>query len=89
MISQNDEDQDGIDDYSDILQGARAYIEKKPKYKSIYYNGGYPEDGIGVCTDVIWSAFQNAGFSLKDMVEMPRSVHLNPQNMRIGNRVIL
>lgn len=69
LVSENDEDHDGIDDYSDILQGARAYVETKPNYKSAYYEGGYPEDGVGVCTDVIWKAFQNAGFSLKDMID--------------------
>jgi len=69
LVSQNDEDKDGIDDYSDILQGARAYVKTKPKYKSDYYEGGYPKEGVGVCTDVVWKAFQNAGFSLKDMID--------------------
>lgn len=69
LVSPNDEDQDGVDDYLDLMQGARAYVETKPEYKSIYYRGGYPQQGIGVCTDVIWNAFRHAGYSLKDMVD--------------------
>ena len=34
-----------------------------------YYSGGYPPDSEGVCTDVIWRALKNAGYSLKDMVD--------------------
>ena len=59
----------GIDDYTDILNGAKIDAENKPKYKSEYYAGGYPPDNIGVCSDVIWRAFKNAGYSLKDMVD--------------------
>ncbi|MBR4073097.1 MAG: DUF1287 domain-containing protein, partial [Clostridia bacterium] len=40
-----------------------------PKYDGAYQQGGYPPDNIGVCTDVIWRAFKNAGYSLKDMVD--------------------
>jgi len=69
ILSSNDIDSDGIDDYTDILQGAREYIATKPRYESRYYNGGYPNDGYGVCTDVIWKAFQNAGYNLKEMVD--------------------
>ena len=63
-----DYNDNGIDDYTDILDGAKKDAENKPKYKSEYYAGGYPPDNIGVCTDVIWRAFKNAGYSLKDMV---------------------
>ncbi len=69
LKSEIDYDHDGIDDYTDILQGARAYIQTDPFYQSAYYEGGYPEDGIGVCTDVIWNAFANAGYCLKDLVD--------------------
>ena len=67
--SKIDFDNDGIDDYTDILQGARIESKNKPKYKSAYYSGGYPPDNEGVCTDVIWRAMKNAGYSLKDMVD--------------------
>jgi len=51
--SNTDKDGDGIDDYTDILLGARAEAEREPEYKSAYYAGGYPPDTEGVCTDVI------------------------------------
>ena len=67
--SQNDADQDGIDDYTDILYGAKAEAKRKPTYRSAYYAGGYPPETEGVCTDVIWRAFRDAGYSLKDLVD--------------------
>lgn len=69
LKSETDYDNDGIDDYTDILEGAKIEALNKSNYKSAYYQGGYPPDGEGVCTDVIWRAFQNAGYSLKDMVD--------------------
>lgn len=69
IISSTDYDNDGIDDYSDILQGAKIEAEKKTKYKSAYYAGGYPPDTEGVCTDMVWRALKNAGYLLKDMVD--------------------
>ena len=69
LKSKTDYDNDGIDDYTDILEGARIEAENKPKYKSAYYVGGYPPDDEGVCTDVIWRALKNAGYSLKDMID--------------------
>lgn len=69
LKSQTDYDNDGIDDYTDILQGAKIDAKNKPKYKSAYYAGGYPPENEGVCTDVIWRALKNAGYLLKDMVD--------------------
>lgn len=69
LNSKNDKDKDGIDDYTDILEGAKLEAQRKPKYNSQYYAGGYPPDEEGVCTDVIWRALKNAGYSLKDMVD--------------------
>jgi Uncharacterized protein conserved in bacteria len=65
----NDMDSDGIPDLEDIVEGAREDAENKPVYKSAYYEGGYPPDNEGVCTDVIWRAFKSAGYNLKDMVD--------------------
>lgn len=73
--SPNDADGDGIDDYTDMLLGALEYIATKPEYESAYYAGGYPNDGKGVCTDVIWRAFAAAGYSLKDMVDKDIAEH--------------
>ncbi len=39
LLSKTDYDYDGIDDYTDILQGAKIEAEKKPTYKSTYYAG--------------------------------------------------
>ena len=64
-----DYNNNGIDDYTDILNGAKKDAENKPTYRSHYHAGGYPPDNIGVCTDVIWRAFKNAGYSLKDMID--------------------
>lgn len=69
IASPNDADGDGIDDYRDMVEGARAYIATNPLYESAYYAGGYPTDGKGVCTDVVWNAFKAAGYSLKDLVD--------------------
>ena len=69
LISNTDYDNDGIDDYTDILEGAKKEAKNKPTYKSEYYSGGYPPENEGVCTDVIWRALKNAGYLLKDMVD--------------------
>lgn len=68
-LSQNDQDQDGIDDQTDILESARAYLATKPKYKSIYYATGYPDDDHGVCTDVVAFALKGAGYDLRELLE--------------------
>lgn len=67
-ISNIDKDNDGIDDQTDILDGAKKYISTKPKYKSKYYNTGYPNDGYGVCTDVVAFALKDAGYDLQILV---------------------
>lgn len=60
-----DKDNDGILDMDDIIEGARNEVENKTEYKSVYYDGGYPPDSEGVCTDVVWRALKNAGYNLK------------------------
>lgn len=69
-ISPKDTDGDGIDDQSDILAGARNYIAKRPIYESKYYEGGWPTDNCGVCTDVVANALKNAGYDLQELVDM-------------------
>ena len=63
-----DKDGDGIDDQTDILQGALAYVSTQPQYKSKYYSTGYPDDGYGVCTDVVAFAMRSAGYDLMELV---------------------
>ena len=76
LKSSLDADGDGVDDYTDIKDGALAYIATYPVYGSKYYAGGYPDDGQGVCTDVIWNAFAAAGYDLKSLVD--RDIAENP-----------
>ena len=64
-----DYDNDGVDDYTDILNGAKEFVAMKPKYKSNYYAGGYPDDGYYVCTDLIWYAIDEAGYNFKEMLD--------------------
>lgn len=64
-----DADGDGIDDYTDILLGARRDAENRPQYDPSYFAGGYPPEDRGVCTDVVWRALQNAGYDLKALVD--------------------
>lgn len=65
-----DMDNDGTDDQSDILYNAKEYIKKRPKYKSKYYNSGYPDDEYGVCTDVVGYALLNSGYDLRSLVNV-------------------
>ena len=66
--SKIDKDNDGIDDQTDIINNTREYIKTKPKYKSKYYETGYPNDEYGVCTDVVGTALKNAGYDLMELV---------------------
>lgn len=67
-ISKIDFDNDGIDDETDILESTKKYLATKPKYKSKYYIGGYPNDNYGVCTDVVSFGLKGAGYDLKKLV---------------------
>ena len=66
--SRVDKDLDGIEDQADILQGVKDYLGKKPKYKSKYYETGYPNDQFGVCTDVVAFGLKSAGYDLMELV---------------------
>lgn len=70
LKSSVDFDQDSVDDYADFLLGAKLDAQNKPRYDGSYVAGGYPSDNVGVCTDVIWRAFKEAGYSLKEMVDL-------------------
>lgn len=74
-ISAQDKDGDGVDDQTDILQNVRAYIATEPKYKSKYYAGGYPDDGYGVCTDVVAQGLLRAGYDLQQLVDEDIAIH--------------
>ncbi len=76
-----DKDNDGIDDQTDILNSAYAYIGTEPKYKSKYYDGGYPDDEYGVCTDVVAQALLGAGYDLQQLVD--EDIRTNPDGYDI------
>ena len=67
-VSDIDKDNDGINDQTDILMNTRKYISTRPKYKSKYYDNGYPDDEYGVCTDVVAFALKDAGYDLRELV---------------------
>ena len=68
-----DKDEDGIDDQNDILRSALSYCETRPRYKSKFYEGGYPTDRYGVCTDVVAAALKGAGYDLRELVAKDRA----------------
>lgn len=65
IVCNGDMDMDGISDMDDIVEGARKEVMNLTKYQSTYYEGGYPPEWEGVCTDVIWRALKTAGYDLK------------------------
>lgn len=64
-----DKDNDGVNDLTDFVMGARAEVIRKPEYRSTYYKGGYPPETEGVCTDVVWRAMLDSGYDLKSLVD--------------------
>lgn len=68
-VSPVDYNGNGVDDYADIVAGARRDAENRPAYDDGYYEGGYPPDDRGACTDLVWRAFKTAGYDLKAMVD--------------------
>lgn len=90
-ISETDRDGDGIDDQTDILAGVREYINTEPKYKSQYYDGGWPDDGYGVCTDVVAQGLLAAGYDLQrlvndDILSRPESYNIEKPDDNIDFR---
>ena len=69
VTSPVDFNNNGVDDYTDILLGAREDAENRPRYDASYFSGGYPPEDAGVCTDLVWRAFKHAGYDLKAMVD--------------------
>ena len=82
-VSNIDKDNDGIDDQTDILNNVRNYISKNPKYKSKYYETGYPNDEYGVCTDVVAFGLKDAGYDLMELVN--EDIHNNREKYNIEN----
>jgi len=67
--SKVDKNENGIADPIDIVNAARKESQQKTIYKDAYYTGGYPPDGEGVCTDVVWRGFKGINVLIKDLID--------------------
>lgn len=65
-----DYNQNGVDNFTDFVKGARIDAQNQPAYVPDYIgeNNGYPGPDQGVCTDVVWRAFREGGYSLRSML---------------------
>ncbi|MGI6341221.1 MAG: DUF1287 domain-containing protein [Minisyncoccales bacterium] len=52
-----------------LVESARNQIGIVTKYDNQYYNGGYPPEGRGACTDVIERALIDQGYDLKNKID--------------------
>lgn len=73
----------GISDNDEFVIGALKFVNQKPEYKSEYYDGGYPPVGVGVCTDVVASAFLEAGYDLRELVDS--DIRLNQKSYNLSH----
>lgn len=69
LVSAQDQNHNGVPDSVDIVAGARQEVTMGTVYDGSYCQSGYPPEGQGACTDVIWRAFKTAGYDLKTMVD--------------------
>ncbi|MEG1254331.1 DUF1287 domain-containing protein [Clostridium sp.] len=72
-----DKNKNGISDAIDMVMGARNEVKNRTKYESNYYDGGYPPKNEGVCTDVIWRAFEEIDVNLKGLIDEDIKKNLN------------
>ncbi|CAG9621885.1 DUF1287 domain-containing protein [Sutcliffiella rhizosphaerae] len=68
-ITKMDNNDNGVPDALDIVFTSRKEVEQRTPYKSVYYDGGYPPNTEGVCTDVVWRGLLGAGINLKDLMD--------------------
>ena len=83
-----DFDNDGIDDQTDVLDGVKNYVARNPKYKSKYYETGYPNDEYGVCTDVVTFGLNNAGYDLMTLVNEDIKNNIDSYNIEVIDKNI-
>ena len=83
-----DFDNDGIDDQTDVLDGVKNYVARNPKYKSKYYETGYPNDEYGVCTDVVAFGLNNAGYDLMKLVNEDINNNIDSYNIEVIDKNI-
>ncbi|WP_442599861.1 DUF1287 domain-containing protein [Neobacillus sp. D3-1R] len=72
-----DRNRNGIADPIDIVQTARKEVKQRTKYESNYYQGGYPPEDEGVCTDVIWRGLMGADINLKEIMDLDIKDHID------------
>ena len=75
IISSQDQNGNKVPDALDLVNGARREVKLGTQYDATYYEGGYPPEGRGACTDVIWRAFKEAGYDLKSMLDEDIKLH--------------
>lgn len=80
--SSNDQDHDGVDDFSDLVASARAQIGVVTKYDTSYYSEAFPPADRGACADVLWRAFNEVGYDFKKMIDqdIARRPNAYPEN---------
>jgi uncharacterized protein len=67
-VSTFDYNKDGLSDTQNLVLGGREGAYSLLEYVDKYYWNSYPPEGEGVCTDVIWMAYKEAGYTLRRMV---------------------
>jgi len=80
VVADMDYNQNGIPDALDIVAGAREEVKNRTRYDASYYRGGYPPEGRGACTDVVWRGLAAAGYNLKAMVD--KDINENPSSYK-------
>lgn len=68
-VASTDFNSNGVPNALDMVAGARLEVSGRTRYDGSYYSGGYPPDGRGACTDVVWRAFRAAGYDLKGFID--------------------
>jgi len=64
-----------------LVEAAKNQIGVVTKYDSSYYQGGYPPEDSGACTDLVERALRESGYPLKDLLDkdMRNNPSLYPQ----------
>lgn len=73
--SPEDKNGNGRPDSLDMVEAARGEVAHSTRYDAGYYEGGYPPEGRGACTDIIWIALRGAGIDLKALVDEDIAAH--------------
>ena len=89
-----DANKNRIDDSKDIIEGAKKYVARNPRYEELKeYDTGWPSQNRGQAGDVIAQALLNAGYDLskliyQDIQKNPDVYDNNPRGENIAFRVV-